>query len=195
MPYAPLNSSLESEFQKGLYAVKLKRFYQQQRIKNNTLALGGISIIFLSAAAFNRFQFSYLFIIAFLWMVFGLSNWMDTFFLNREERRLREDVEFSYNPCFRTSVAFDSKEISFIVRMLFERKTTYTWKQFIGYVDSGEVLLLVTPDPKEHWSFTRQEMGDEAYNNLCTLAMIKLPSLKTYYGQKSEWWRFLTESA
>lgn len=195
MPIIPLNSSLESEFQKGLYALKLKRFYQQRKVRNNTLALAGFSIIFLTAAAFNRFQFSYLIIIAFLWMIFGLSNRLDMFFIERAERRLGQDVEFSFNPSLRLSVAFDSTEISSIVRMLPERKTLLTWKQFIGYIDSGEVLLLVTANPKHHWSFTRQEMGDEAYNELRTLAKVKLPSLQTYYDQKNEWWRFLIERA
>lgn len=187
----PLNSSLESEFQKGLYALKLKRFYQQRKVKNHTRALGSISILFLVAAVFNGFPILYLGIVTFLWVVFGLSNLIDAFFLSRAERRLGDDVEFSFNPSFRTSVAFDSNEVSTIVRMLPERKTTLTWKQFTGYIDSGEVLLLATTNPKLHWSFTRQEMGDEAYDTLRTLAKVKLPALKTYYDQRNEWWRFL----
>jgi len=192
MQTTELHSTLEDEYQKQLHSLKLKRFFQQRKVKNNTHLLVVISIICLVVAAFNSFLWVYFAMIVFWWVMFVVSNVMDETSLDRSARRLRKNVDAYFDPSFRATVVFGDEGVSLTVNKPKEETVTLNWKHFIGYNDSGEVLLLAATN-KAGICFTRNEMGQEAFNDLKQLAATKLPTLKDYYAEEKDWWRIIIE--
>ena len=187
-----LNSSLEDEYQKQLHSLKLKRFYQQRKIKSNTRLLITISIIFIFIAVLTGSYWVNLAMIACWWVIFGLSNVMEASGLDRSERRLRKNVEAYFDPSFRATVGFDDEGFSLTVNKPKEETFAFSWKHFIGYNDSGEVLLFAAIN-KKGICFTRNEMGEEAFTGLRKLVAEKLPTLKTYYEEEKTLWRIIVQ--
>ena len=188
---------MEDEYQNQLYKLKLKRFYLQQKIKYNSRWVIVFSLIFIIVPAFNGFQWQHFVVagcgIAFLWIVFALSNLMDKSFIDRAEHRLRKEVKGYFNSSFRASIAFDATGIRLIEHNPQPAESALAWEQFIGYNDSGNVMLLATTNRKLSWSFTRNEMGEEGYADLRKLVMEKLPTIQRYYEKRKQWWRFVVE--
>jgi|GEM_PF-4734662 len=190
MPTIVLNTSLEDEYQKQLYSLKLRQYYQQRKRQKNLRLLIIISLIFLAIAAFNSFHWAHLVIVIFWWAMFGLSNIMESAAFNRARKRLRHGVEGYYDPSLRGTLSFDSENLSFTVNKPEEETNTLTWDHFIAYNQGNDVLLLATASRDLNVCLTRHEMGDEAFEELRRLASQKLPALKTYFESQKPWWQF-----
>lgn len=189
-----LNSSLEDEYQKQLHSLKLKRFYQQRNVASKTRTLAIVSLILIIVAVYHGWYVMYFAMIVFLWVIFGLSNVMDAFIIDRSERRLRKAVEGYFDPSIRATLTFDDGGYSLTVNKPKEETFTLAWDHFIGYNLSGDVLLLAAMN-NNGLCFTRQEMGDSAFDEFTQLAAAKLPTLISYFENEKPWWQFLVTKA
>ncbi|KAA5549038.1 hypothetical protein F0145_00080 [Adhaeribacter rhizoryzae] len=172
-----LNKTIEEEYRQALFLLNFIRAIELKSIRYKLIYILSLTAILVGLSVFGSIEYLIGFYIVLIvsWAIFIINYFIKFRKYKQKKAKLKVVAEENFNQLGDFILEFNQD----LIKVTTEKfNSEVKWEYFRAYLEEENTIYILMEQISSTWSFSKQEIGEDALNKLKQIVKEKLPPLK-----------------